>query len=485
MRSLYLTSAFAQAALSTIAPRNFIYIIPDGLSPASITVARAYEALMNGEATPERPLFDPIFIDQLPVGNVRTHSADNMVTDSAAAGTALAAGYKTNNYMIGVDQDEEPVGTVLEAAKMAGMKTGLVVTSVINHATPAAFSAHTLDRDGYSIIAAQQVGYSHPLEQNVDILMGGGACYFRPQDNADSCREDDVDLLSHAESLGYHITEDRAGFDTLERGQGDVKLPILGLYNNNTHLAYEIDRQQQLEESREPSLTEMTEVALNALSKATACKGRKCRNTPGYFIMIEASRIDHALHANDPVAHLHDVLEYNHLIEFVKDWIDQHPDTAMISVADHECGGLTLPAGWDPRPLSAASHSAEFIQAQVDAYEEGGDKASFFAEQFESYGLGSVINAITAASLVESEDFELDLVNLMNEETGMHFSTDGHTAVDVVLYAYAHGNMGDQLRRDLAGNHDNTEIPRLIEKYLRLDMDEVTRRLREDMSWLE
>jgi len=485
MRSLYLTSAFAQVALGTIAPRNFIYIIPDGLSPASITVARAYEALMSGEATPEQPLFDPIFIDQLPVGNLRTHSADDMVTDSAAAGTALATGFKTNNYMIGVNPDEEPVGSVLEAAKMAGMKTGLVVTSVINHATPAAFSAHTLDRDGYPIIAAQQVGYSHPLHQNVDFLMGGGACYFRPQEDADSCREDDVDLLSHAESLGYHITEDRAGFDSLERGQGDVKLPILGLYNNSTHLAYEIDRQQQAEETREPSLTEMTEVALNALSKSTACKGRKCRSTPGYFIMIEASRIDHALHANDPVAHLHDVLEYQHLVEFVKDWIDQHPDTAMISVADHETGGLTLPDGWDPRPLSAASHSAAYIQAQIDAY-AGNDTSAFFARQLASYGLGGeILNATTAASLAASEDFEADLVNVMNEETGLHFSTGGHTAVDVVLYAYAHGKMGEELRRDLAGNHDNTEIPRFIERYLRLDMDAVTRELREDLGWLE
>lgn len=103
----------------------------------------------------------------------------------------------------------------------------------------------------------------------------------------------------------------------------------------------------------------------------------------------------------------------------------------------------------------------------------------------ESYGLGGIVNATTAASLADSEDFALDLVNLMNEETGMHFSTDGHTAVDVVLYAYAHGKMGDELRKDLAGNHDNTEIPRLIEKYLRLDMDEVTRELREDLSWLE
>lgn len=438
---------------------------------------------MNGEATLEQPLIDSIFIDQLPVGNLRTHSADNLVTDSAAAGTALATGFKTNNGMIGIIPDEAPVGSVLEAAKLKGMKTGLVVTSVINHATPAAFSAHTLDRDGYPIIAAQQVGYSHPLKQNVDFLMGGGACFFKPSSDADSCREDDIDLLSHAKSLGYHVTEDRAGFDALKTEQGDIKLPVLGLYNNNTNLAYEIDRLQQPEEIREPSLTEMVEVALNTLSQGTACKGRKCRSTPGYFIMIEASRIDHALHANDPVAHLHDVLEYNRLLKFIKQWIDQHPDTAMISVADHETGGLTLPDGWDPRPLSGASHSAEYIQAQLDDY-EGDDLSSFIADQLSVYGLPNA-NETVITSLAGSEDFDLDLVNLMNAETGLHFSTGGHTSVDVILYAYAHGKMGDELKKDLAGNHDNTEIPRFIEKYLRLDIDEVTEQLREDISWLE
>ena len=483
MRQSLISLASLPVAFGAISPRNFIYIIPDGLSPASITVARTYEALTTGGGSPEQPLVDPMFIDQLPVGNVRTHSADNLVTDSAAAGTALATGFKTDNYMIGVDPDGAPVGTVLEAAKMKGMKTGLVVTSVINHATPAAFSAHTLDRNGYPIIAAQQVGYSHPLGQHVDVLMGGGACYFKPSSDPDSCREDDVDLLDHARTLGYHITEDREGFNALEAGLGDVKLPILGLYNNNTHLAYEIDRQQQPEETREPSLTEMVDVALKALSQSTACKGRKCRSTPGYFIMIEASRIDHALHANDPVAHLHDVLEYDRLLEYVKQWIDEHPDTAMLSVADHETGGLTLPDGWDPRPLSGASHSAEYIQAQLDDY-EGEDLSGFIADQLPSYGLGEA-NETTISSLAASEDFDFDLVNVMNAETGLHFSTGGHTAVDVILYAYAHGKMGDDLRRDLVGNHENIEIPRFIEKYLRLDIDEVTKQLREDISWLE
>jgi alkaline phosphatase len=150
--------------------------------------------------------------------------------------------------------------------------------------------------------------------------------------------------------------------------------------------------------------------------------------------MIEASRIDHALHANDPVAHLHDVLEYDHVIEFAKEWIDQHPDIAMISVADHECGGPTLPAGWDPRPLSAASHSAEFIQTEIEAY-EGDDLPGFFTQQLESYGFGGIVNATTAASLVESEKFEFDLVNLMNEETGIRLLTSFCTLTLMVRWA--------------------------------------------------
>lgn len=483
MRTTLIAAAFAQATVATIQPRNFIYIIPDGMAPASETLARAYEAMLNGDATPSQPLLDPIPIDDLPVGNLRTHSANNLVTDSAAAGTALASGVKTNNSMIGVTPSEEPVGTILEAAKYAGMKTGLVVTSIINHATPAVFSSHTIDRNGLAFIAAQQVGHSHPLNQSVDILMGGGACYFKPSSNPDSCRDDEVDLLAHAESLGYYITEDRAGFDTLAQGQSNTSLPYLGLFSNSSDLAYEIDRQQQAEEVREPSLAEMTEVALKALSRETTCQGLNCTNIPGYFIMIEASRIDHASHANDGAAHLHEVLEYNRVVDFVKNWIDEHPDTAMISVADHETGGLTLPSGWDPRPLANATHSVEYLEAELDEY-SGHDASPLVEEQLQAYGIQNA-NETLVGSMVESDNYSGDLADLLNAETGLAWSTGGHTGVDVTLYAYAHGQMGEELVKDVAGSHDNTELPRLIEKYLGLDIDDITRQLREDVSWLQ
>lgn len=483
MRSTLITATFAQAVVAAIQPRNFVYIIPDGMAPASETLARTYEAMVSGDATPGQPLLNPITIDDLPVGNLRTHSANNLVTDSAAAGTALASGFKTNNGMIGVSPAEEPVGTILEAAKFAGMKTGLVVTSIINHATPAVFSSHTINRNSLAFIAAQQVGHSHPLNQSVDILMGGGACYFKPSSDPDSCRDDEIDLIAHAESLGYYIAEERAGFDALRQGQSNTSLPYLGLFSNSSDLAYEIDRQQQSEELREPSLLEMTEVALKALTRETTCQGLNCTETSGYFIMIEASRVDHASHANDGAAHLHEVLEYNRVIEFVKNWIDEHPDTAMISVADHETGGLTLPSGWDPRPLANATHSAEYLETELDEY-SGEDASGLVAEQLFAYGIQDA-NETLVSSIIESDNYSGDLADILNAETGLAWSTGGHTGVDVTLYAYAHGDMGDELVKDLAGSHDNTEIPRLIEGYLGLDMNEITRLLREDVSWLQ
>lgn len=479
MRSTIITAALAQAATAAIQPRNFIYIIPDGMAPASQTLARAYEAMVDGETTPQQPLIGAIPIDQLPVGSVRSHSANNLVTDSAAAGTALAAGFKTNNGMIGITPAEEPVGTVLEAAKMAGMKTGLVVTSTINHATPAAFSAHTINRNGLAFISEQQVGYSHPLNQSVDVLLGGGACYFKPSSDPDSCREDDIDLISHAESSGYYVAQDRQSFTALQQGQ-NISLPYLGLFSSDSDLAYEIDRQQQSEADREPSLTEMTELALQALTRETTCTGLNCTATPGYFIMIEASRIDHSSHAHDGAAHLHDVLEYNRVVDLVKSWIDEHPDTVMMSVADHETGGLTLPSRWDPRPLAGANHSVDYLQSAMEAY-TGDSAADYAADLAQAYGISNA----DSAALAQSENFAQDLADLLNAQSGLAWSTGGHTGVDVTLYAYAAGEMRDELVRDLAGSHDNVELPRLVERYLKLDMDEVTRRLREDVSWLQ
>ncbi|KAK0390946.1 hypothetical protein NLU13_0449 [Sarocladium strictum] len=404
-----------------------------------------------------------------PVGLTRTQSANNLVTDSGAAGTALACGFKTNNGALGVLPNGQPVGSVLEAAKLNGFKTGLVVTSTINHATPAAYSAHSADRNAYAQIAAQQVGYSHPLGQAVDVLLGGGRCYFKPEGSSASCREDNIDLFAYAEKRGYHVAQNRSDFDALDLGRGNVRLPILGLFNDGD-LSYEVDRKQQAEDVREPSLSEMTEVGLNALHRATHCKEK------GFFMMIEASRIDHASHANDPAAHLWDVLEYNNVMDKVLKWIDAHPDTAMISVADHETGGITLPSRHDPSRLTSATQSIEYLTELWENY-DGSDRRGYLTSDIlPAYGLsdasGSDIDSILSGS------FASRLSALLSSRAGIAWGTGGHTAVDTTLYAYAVGDMGEQLKLDVAGSFDNTELPWYVADALKVDMDEVTALLR-------
>lgn len=129
--------ALAQSTMAAIEPRNFIFIVPDGMGPASQTLIRTYLSMTNGDSTTRAPRIKSLPLDVTVIGNTHTHSSNNLVTDSAAAGTALATGHKTNNGLIGVLPDGKPVGSVMEAAKLAGYTTGLVVTSPISHATPA------------------------------------------------------------------------------------------------------------------------------------------------------------------------------------------------------------------------------------------------------------------------------------------------------------------------------------------------------------
>ncbi|KAM0271927.1 hypothetical protein ACHAQH_008907 [Verticillium albo-atrum] len=468
--STLLAGVFAQVALGAIEPKNFIFIVPDGMAPASQTIARTYKAMIDGSSRPGAPgIIDELPVDMTPIGNTRTHSNNNLVTDSAAAGTALATGHKTKNGAIGVLPDGQPIGSILEAAKLNGYLTALVVTSIINHATPAAYSSHVLNRNGLPAIAEQQIGYSHPLNQSVDILLGGGRCYFKPKSDSGSCRDDEVDLFAFAQDKGYYVAQNRSAFDDLDQGLGDIRLPYVGLFNDGD-LNYEIDRQQQPEADREPSLAEMTTAALNSLHRASHCKEK------GFFIMIEASRIDHASHAHDSVAHLWDVLEYNNVVDVVTKWIDEHPDTAMLSVADHETGGLTFPSGYDPRPLAGAKHSIAYLTEKWNDY-KGGDRRSFLRNEIlPAYGVKDATDAEVEALL--GGNFAANLAKPMNTRTGHAWSTGGHSAVDTTLYAYGAGDMGDQLIIDMAGAHDNTELPRYIEKALKVSMDEVTELLR-------
>ncbi|TDZ21784.1 Repressible alkaline phosphatase [Colletotrichum orbiculare MAFF 240422] len=468
MRATFVVAAaLAQTVLAVPDVKNFIYIVPDGYGPASQTMARDYVSLMQNGQNPRAPVSIQLAADKMVLGNVRTLASNNLITDSAASATAFGCGVKSYNNAIAVNPAGEPVGSVLEAAKLAGMKTGLVVTSTINHATPACYAAHVADRNSYEKIAEHEIGYGHPLGPVADILLGGGRCYFKPQSDSTSCRGDDIDLFAFAEENGYHVMQNRSAFDALDKGLGDVRIPFIGLFNDD-QMMYEIDRSRRPEE--EPSLLEMVGTALNSLHRATHCKEE------GYFLMIEASRIDHAGHANDPAAHLFDTIHYNEVMGFVREWIDEHPDTVLMSAADHECGGLTL-NGFNPLPLANVNASTERLMDVWGGYTGSDKKAFLVGEILPEYGLADATDA-EVNTLLASRSLSSELGNLLASKSGVHWSTGGHTASDITLYGYGAGENGRAIKADMAGNWDNTELPKYIEKALGVDMAEVTRLLR-------
>ncbi len=195
--------------------------------------------------------------------------------------------------------------------------------------------------------------------------------------------------------------------------------------------------------------------------------------------MIEASRIDHAGHSNDPVGHLHDIIQYNEVMDFVRTWIDSHPDTQMLSAADHECGGLTL-HGYNPLTLRAANASTEALASLFNAY-TGPSPSTYLKDTiFPAYGLTNPTEAEISklVSLKGQGSWQNEIGIMLSNRGGISWSTGGHSAVDVTLYGYESKKGGKALRGNMAGNWDNTQLPRYLEKQLKLDLGAATKALR-------
>ena len=195
--------------------------------------------------------------------------------------------------------------------------------------------------------------------------------------------------------------------------------------------------------------------------------------------MIEASRIDHAGHSNDPIGHLHDTLQYNEVLDYVKKWIDAHPDTQMLSAADHECGGLTL-YGYNPMIFKAANASTEALSSIFSKY-TGPDPAAFLRSTiFPSYGLLNPTAAEIALliSLKGKSTWQNEIGKMLSTRAGVNWSTGGHTATDITLFGYGAGSDGKKLKGEMGGNWDNTELPLYIEQSLKIRMGDATKALR-------
>jgi alkaline phosphatase len=322
--------------------KNIIFMVPDGQGLSNVTAARIFK---NG------PDGDPLYQETLEhIGYQRTHSKNSTVTDSAAAASAWASGEKYNNGEISCHDndfdgvcDSTPVPTILDIAKSMGKATGLVATSDITHATPAAFGANVHNRKCEAEIALQF------LYRDIDVLLGGGiaanrgTCLLTP--SSGDWFSDLLDLYSLA---GYNIVETESEMNTVI---GDGAQKLLGLFKDGgkTPEMFRVDG--SIYPDDEPTLPEMTAAALDILEE----------DKDGLFLMVEGSQIDWADHAHDVNYQIAESLAFDATVKVVLDWVNADADrknhTLIIIVADHDCGGFAING-----PYGTLSEAGEVVE---------------------------------------------------------------------------------------------------------------------------
>lgn len=279
-------------ALLAATPKNVIIMIPDGTGHASLTVTRQLKDA-------------PLALDAAIYGIISTRSADNSVTDSAAAATAMACGQRTYNGAIGVNVQQIPLKSISERAHAQGKSVGIVTTDAITGATPSGFSAHVSQRSHAETIIEQQIA------SGFEVFFGGGAKYLTE------------DLKSYLAAQSYTFVATR---DEMNAAEGK----LFGLFASNLMTA-EVERRAGAGAS-EPTLREMTTKALDLLA----------RDPDGFFLMVEGAQIDKGNHEHDLPWATYECLEFDATVGLVLDWAKQHPDTLVLIAPDHETGGLTV-----------------------------------------------------------------------------------------------------------------------------------------------
>ena len=331
--------------------KNVILFVGDGMGVSTITASRIFE----GQSKPDNHGGEEnsLSFEKFPhVALSKTYQVNQQTPDSAPTMSSMMTGVKTNDGELSVGSGvakDEPDATVIEAnktvtlleqAELKGMSTGIVTTARLTHATPAACYAHTSERNwesdtditktGATVkdIASQLVNFN--IGNGLEVALGGGRSYFMPNTMTDpedtakkGLRKDGIDLTAQwtGKYKNSAFVYDRAGWDKVDAKNTDH---LLGLFESTNHMEYEADRLKDT--GGEPSLTEMTEKAIQILSK----------NKKGYFLMVEGGRIDHAHHAGNAYRALSETVELSNAVKKAVEMTDSAAnDTLIIVTADH------------------------------------------------------------------------------------------------------------------------------------------------------
>jgi len=313
--------------------KNVIFLIPDGGGYGPYDFANDVK-ISGGFLKPEymyrtSTTSKPMTMRAHLAGSMTTLNYQQALTDSAAAGTAMATGYKTFNGRVGINHEGKPVASILEAAQSIGMATGLVATYEWMHATPASFSAHVMARDDYKNL------YQQIENQEIDVVLGSG--YGAVKDYA---------TIDNAVQRGYKIVRTREDLQNVKPGD-----KIWGDATNNSS-PYDINLTAE-----QPTLAQMTKAAITALSA----------DEDGFFLMYEEAHIDKHCHSNDVQSTFKAVLRFNRAIGTFMEFAFYNPNTFVIITADHETGGL-LPHGNGGFSYSSGDHTAQYVPVFAYGY---------------------------------------------------------------------------------------------------------------------
>ena len=446
------------------AAKNIILFIGDGMNLTTVTASRILEGQQQGMLGEENNLS----FDGFPFsGLAKTYAVDSQVADSANTMTAIISGVKTDIGILGLDetvtrsdcssQKANEVISALDLAEIAGLSTGIVTTTRVTHATPAATYAKSPDRDwedpsempqqaiedGCVDIASQLIDYQSNINtrysgansNGIEVVMGGGSRHFLPEMSVNiefkvsqGQRPDGRNLITEWKALypkGLFM-DSRADFDSADF---DGVEKVFGLFNK-THLRFDTNRKSKI--IKEPSLSEMTDKALQVLSK----------NPKGFFLMVEAGRIDHAHHVGNAFNALSDTIELSQAVEVALNKTSAK-DTLIIVTADH--GHVFTMAGYPKRgnPILGKVVSPGESKPQL-----AGDNLPYttlgYANGLGHRHLGSVTDAdkgykykaaagradLTKVDTTQSGFFQESLVPLESET---------HSGEDVPIYAMGPG----------------------------------------------
>jgi alkaline phosphatase len=458
--------------------RNVIFLIPDGCSQSIQTLARWYKWY-----TTEDEEKAGLTLDSMNAGMVVTHMADSVITDSAAAATAFACGYKTSNGFVGVyprpeglllnmvddfepDRAYAPLASILEAAKADGKATGLVATSRITHATPAGFAAHVHDRNLPNVIM------EHEVYNGLTVALGGGRRHLLPEEDCPNgveggYRSDCENLEEVLLGRGYDVVTTKTEMDAVNV-TADTKL--WGAFAMS-HMDSDIDRVYLALE--EPSLAEMTAKALEVLSQ----------DDDGFFMMVEGSQVDWAGHNNDGIYMITDFLAFDDAVKVAVDFAKEDGDTLVVAFPDHNTGGMKIGHYYTPMHYTATTveHLVEpFLGMQVTS--------ELLADRVDDYYDSDLTAAVEHLWGIEITQDDVDEIEAWAEDmdVGLHYAI-----AQVISHKYtvvgwtSHGHNGEDVpvwiypQAAAIGVIDDTDLPFLGQAG---DLDALTEKLYVDVA---